>query len=245
MRTTITLVALASLALAATARAEETAPAAANTATPAANTAAPPAADVTTAPAPAPAPESAPASKGFAPLGRRLHLGLAFLPMGLGKYSESSSSLGSTVKEADASFAYGGLLSLSFDVFRGIFVGVVAQQTYNVREKTSSIPGTQPTTASQRDYLLRLAYMYRPGENIGVYAEVLPGRSTISVGEGATGWVLAFGAGVAMDLTDMIFANIGMGYQIGYQSETQVESGELFQRRTTYVRVAIGGGVKF
>jgi hypothetical protein len=237
MRTTITLVALASLALAATARAEETAPAA--------NPAAPPAADVAAAPtpAPAPAPASAPASKGFAPLGRRLHLGLAFLPMALGKYS--TSSLSGAVKTADATFAYGGLLSLSFDVFRGILVGVVAQQTYNVREKTSSIPGAQPVTASQRDYMLRVAYLYRPGDNIGVYAEVLPGRSTISFGEGATGWVLAFGAGVAMDLTDMFFANIGMGYQIGFQSETQRESGALFQRRTTYVRVAIGGGVKF
>ena len=48
-----------------------------------------------------------------------------------------------------------------------------------------------------------------------------------------------------MDLTDMIFANIGMGYQIGFQSETQVESGALFERRTKYVRVAIGGGVRF
>jgi opacity protein-like surface antigen len=235
MRTTITLVALASLALATTARAEET--------TPAADKAAPAAGDVATAPAPASPPA---AKKGFAPLGRRLHIGFAFLPMALGKYT--TSSLGGIAKTADASFAYGGLLSINFQVVRGthgLEVGVAVQQMYNVREKTSAIPGTQPSDSHQRDYLFRLAYAMRPVDTISVYAEVLPGRSTITVGDGASGYVLAFGAGVAMDVTDMIFANIGMGYQIGFQSLEQRESGAVFENRTRFIRVAVGGGVKF
>ena len=55
--------------------------------------------------------------------------------------------------------------------------------------------------------------------------------------------VLAIGAGCAMDMTDRFFINIGAGYQIGFQS--QDEGIHQMELRTRYVRLAMGGGVKF
>jgi hypothetical protein len=46
-----------------------------------------------------------------------------------------------------------------------------------------------------------------------------------------------------MNLTDRVFVNLGLDYQIGYQSRE--EDGTTFETRTKYYRLALGGGVKF
>ena len=46
-----------------------------------------------------------------------------------------------------------------------------------------------------------------------------------------------------MDIGDRAFVNLGVGYQIGFQNDTEgVHTTEV---RTKYLRVAMGGGVKF
>jgi opacity protein-like surface antigen len=219
MRKVSTLVGLTLFALASTSRAQEDSPTTA-TAAPAADAEAP-----TLAAEPATAAGS-----------RKFEVGLAFLPMALGKFTYSP---GGSPKTVDAAFAYGAGLSISYQVLPGLFVGFAPQYTYNVKDKTSS------DTAKQLDLLARVAYAYRPVDTIAIYAEVLPGYSQIlpPAGITATGFVLAFGAGTAMDLSDRFFANVGLGYQMGFQN--RAENGLSLETRTKFVRVALGGGVRF
>jgi hypothetical protein len=169
---------------------------------------------------------------------RKLELGLGFVPMAVGKFT---STPGGTPKTVDAAFAYGAVLSASYEVLHGLFVGLAPQLTFNVRDKTAA----DSDKARELDVLVRVAYAYRLVDTISVYAEVLPGYSLILPPNGSAprGIVLAFGAGASMDLTDRCFANFGMGYQIGYQNRD--ESGVSLETRTKYVRVVMGGGVKF
>ncbi len=234
MRKVSTLVGLTLFALAGTARAQEAAPDAG--AAPVGDAAAP-------APAPAPAPAAAtaasvPAPEAAQPVAsrRKIQVGLSFLPMAAGTFT---SSPGGEPKAADAAFAYGFGLTVCYEVLRGLLVGVAPQLIYSVKGKTD------PTAAKQLDLMLRVAYAYQLLDGISVYAEGLGGYSKIlaPVGDSPTGLVLAFGAGGAMDLTDRIFANLGVGYEKGFQNRSQ-DSVEL-QTRTQYVRVTLGGGVKF
>ena len=57
--------------------------------------------------------------------------------------------------------------------------------------------------------MARLAYTFPVVETIGLYVEALPGYSTHQPagGTSAKGFVLAFGAGADMEITNRIFAN--------------------------------------
>ena len=92
--------------------------------------------------------------------------------------------------------------------------------------------------------MARVAYTFPVVETIGLYVGRSPGYSIIGLsGASAKGFVLAFDGGVDMGITDRIFANIGAGYQLGFQSVTEVDG--KFDARTRYVRVNLGGGVRF
>jgi len=232
MRKVSTLVGLTLFALATTARAQEAAPAS--------DTAAPPAGDAAATPpaATAPAPSAGDATAPAAPTEpgvsqRKLQVGLSFLPMALGKFTNG---LDDQHPVTDAAFAYGLGLSVGYEVLSGLIVGIAPQALLDVRGKNF------PSSGKQFDLMVRIAYVLPLADKIGVYAEVLPGYSLIKPDDGDTtkGPVIAFGAGGVMDVTDRIFANLGVGYQIGYQKlPTSVDG------KTSYVRVALGGGVKF
>ena len=231
MRKLSTFVGLTLFALATTARAEE--------ATPVQNKA------PTTAPAPVasmPAPAggdiaAAPAPNQAAAGPRKLQLGMSFLPMALGKYTYSKTG---TPETEDATFAYGLGLSGVYEVLPGLLVGLAPQVTFNVRPKSVE------DGAKQVDLMARVAYAYQLPDGLSVYAEVLPGYSLILLKSGAAapnGLALAFGAGCAMDMTDRIFASLGVGYQLGFQR--QAVDAIKVEHRTRYLRVALGGGVRF
>jgi len=226
MRKVSTLVGMTLFALATTASAQETKPA-----------------DATTAPAPAaavavatPAPVQPAASK------RKIQVGLSFLPMAMGRYTFSDTY--TTTASFEASFAYGLGLSAGYEVLPGLVVGVAPQVIFNVQPKP--MDAANPAVAREYDLMARVAYGFRVGDTFSVYAEVLPGYSRIAPSDDTSpsdGLVLALGAGCTMDMTDRFFLNLGGGYQMGFQSQTTgVHQMEL---RTKYVRVAMGGGVKF
>jgi hypothetical protein len=161
--------------------------------------------------------------------------------MEMGKYTYSD-SFTSTVS-AEAYFAYGFALSAGYEILPGLSVGFAWQLIFGVQPKPSDT--ANPGAASEYDYMARVAYAYRLVDTISVYAEVLPGYSEINPPgvTQSTGFVVAFGAGCAIDMTDRFFINVGGGYQMGFQSQT---SGiHELQLRSKYVRVALGGGVKF
>lgn len=235
MRTTSTLLGLTLLALTGTARAEESTPATAE-ATPA---------TAETAPATA---QAAPlvdspvvASRADEPAAssRKLQVGVSFLPMGLGKYVYRPDANSALVK-SDAYVAYGAAVSACYEVLPHLLVGLAPQIIYNVQEKT---PQIWAKAVSEWDLMARIAYSYPVAETINVYAEVLPGYSLLRNESGSAGFVLAGGVGVAMDLTDRFFINLGGGYQIGFQKIANGDNS--LESRTRYVRFALGAGTKF
>jgi hypothetical protein len=227
-----TLIGLTLVALGAGARAEESAPAA------------PPPTAVIVPAVPAgslavvdPFPAAPPPARST-----RWRIGLSFLPMGLGKFT---TPIDAEAMQGDASFAYGFGLAASFRVIAGLSVGVAPQLIYNVNYKVYTGGLTAPPATKETDLMARLAYTFPVVETIGLYVAVLPGYSTIGLpgGTSAAGLVLAFEGGVDMGITDRIFANFGGGYQLGFQSVTEIEG--KFDARTRYVRVNLGGGVRF
>jgi hypothetical protein len=233
-------------ALAATARAQEAAPtattaappasdaAAALTPPPAAATAAPSAADTAAAPAPVIASKAQEPAAGE----KRFEVALSFLPMGVGKYSNSPNAV--TTVTTDAAFAYGFGLSAGYEVIPHLVVGLAPQVIFNVKEK---VPGVPTSAARQYDLMARVAYGLTVVEGTSVYAEVFPGYSVITTDATPSGFVVAFGLGAAMQMTDRIFVNVGGGYQIGFQKWSK--GANTYTTSTKYLRVALGGGVRF
>jgi hypothetical protein len=241
MRKVSTLVGMTLFALASTSRAQAAAPAA--------PTATPPAADTAISPAPSAAPPAGATVETGASTGaqsesspRKFQVGLSFLPMALGKYTYSDSF--TTTASSDAYFAYGFALSAGYEVLPGLVVGLAPQVIFNVQPKP--LESSNPAVAKEIDLLARVAYGFQVVDGISIYAEVLPGVSRISPSDESSpsdGLVLAFGAGCAMDLTGRYFVNLAGGYQMGFQSQSSgVHKMEL---RASYVRVAMGGGVRF
>jgi hypothetical protein len=228
MRKLSLLVGLTCVALAGAARAQAEAPAG----EPAAATAAP-----STEVAPAvPAAAVGPAKK--------MQVGLNLLPMVLG-----SKGTGATGDDqwADMSAAYGVGLSFGYNVIAGLSVGVAPQFLLHVKGKDDS------DASKQIDLLARIAYAYDVMPKLAVYAEVLPGYSIILLPSSVTflgekppspkGLLIGFGAGAAYDVTDQIFASLGVGYQMGFQKMSVGGSDQ--DVKTKFLRIAIGGGVKF
>lgn len=173
---------------------------------------------------------------------RRIEVGLSFLPMGLGKLT---TPIGGTEATGDALFAYGAGLSASYRVIAGLNVGLAPQVIYNVNYKVNPSELAPPPAARQYDLMARVAYEFALVDRITPYLEILPGYSIIGLPgtSPAKGFVLAVGGGVAMDMTDLIFVNLGVGYQWGFQKVPQ--TGVELDNKTRYLRVALGGGVRF
>jgi hypothetical protein len=172
-----------------------------------------------------------PATKLPAASNAKVHLGVAFLSMGLGKMTQALKGVRET---SDALFAYGLGLTVDYRILPGLTVGIAPQAILNVKAKDSSL-----AAARQLDLFARVAYTYPIAEGSHVYAEVLPGYSLIITDDLSKGLVLAVGAGVAVDVTARAFVNFGLGYQVGFQKF----EGE--DHNTTYVRAALGGGTRF
>jgi opacity protein-like surface antigen len=122
----------------------------------------------------------------------------------------------------------------------GFTIGFAPQAIFNVKAKEDTNPAS-----NEYDLFARVAYTQPLVETIAVYAEFLPGYSLIvpSDGDTAKGLVVALGAGVSMDVTPRIFANLGVGYQAGFQKLPPMDQSQ--DVRTKYVRVALGGGWRF
>ncbi len=195
------------------------------------------ASSVGTARAQDPAPTAAEVMAPPAASERRIEVGLSLLPMGMGKYQ---SAPGGHPMTSDAAFSYGAALHASVAILPHLpelTVGLAPQVLYNVKIKEDPAAG-----ARQIDLMARVAYTLHLVDTIGVYAEVLPGYSLISPpggGDLSRGPLVAFGVGALIDLSDRLFANLGVGYELGYQ-KTRVSD-----TRTRYVRLALGVGARF
>jgi len=224
MRKRITLIGLILLGLAGAARAEDSFPAA------------PPPSAAPVVVAAAPAPDAVDEWRK-----RRIDLNLAFLPMSLGKYTVP---VGPKDVTSSAAFAYGVSFAASVRVIAGLSVGVAPQVILDVKNKVNP-NGVTFGTGREYDLLARIAYTQPLVETIAVYGEVLPGFSVITQpgSPAPKGPTVALGAGVIMGMGDRYFLNMGGGYQIGM--ETVKLAGANRDDHTHYVRVVLGGGVRF
>ena len=104
-------------------------------------------------------------------------------------------------------------------------LGIAPQIIYNVNYKVYPGDLTAPAAGKETDLMARVAYTFPIVETIGLYVAVLPGYSSIGLAgrQSASGLVLAFEGGVDMGITDRIFANLGGGYQLGFQSVTEID----------------------
>ena len=199
--------------------------------------------------APAPAPEMAPPAAAAAS-DTKFQAGIVFLPMLIGK---EKTAIGPMNASNDLAFAYGVAPVIGYAVIPGLTVGIAPQFIFNVKNKNGG------DAAIEYDFMARIAYAYPVIPKLVAGLEVLPGYSLISlpssaknVGQGVKvsdpkGFVVAFGATAAMDITDMIFVNLGIGYQMGFQTASASGPGVNFSgdAKSSFLRIAVGGGAKF
>jgi hypothetical protein len=252
MRKTSPLVGLTLFVLASSARAQAPAPAAAAAPAAAPAAASPP----SVAPAPAAPPAAAPAPTAPAatdapvpalatagtpePEQPRLELRLAFLPMAAGKFTTAP---GTTTLTADTSFTYGAGLSVDYEVAPGLTLGFAPQYIFSVKYKDPEVSPIATPTQTELDVLARIAYTAHVSDTFGVYGEALPGYSFVSSTNGtAKGLILGAGVGVDINYTKQVFSTFGVGYQVGYQ---KLVADKTADNKTSFVRVSLGGGLKF
>ena len=199
---------------------------------------------VAVAPAPEPAPVVVPVEASPPASPRRLHVGVAFLPMSLGQFSAVYGGMPIT---ADAALALGFTGSVGYEVISGLSVGISPQMLYNVGTKDDPTGGGNTVDMSRElDVMARVAYAFPIVEGARIFAEVLPGYSLIlpKNGDAAKGFVIAGGVGATIDMSDQIFVSLGAGYQAGFQSRKD-SGGVTTDVRTRYVRIALGVGASF
>jgi hypothetical protein len=173
-------------------------------------------------------------------------VGVAFLPMLLGRVATGPSG-GDTSSNLD--FTYGVGLSFGYRVFAGLSVGLAPQVIFHLTSKDSA---GYSVIDSEKEYdlMARLAYVYAVSPKLDVYAEVLPGYSLVtynrivlgSQAPRARGIVVGCGLGAGFAITDRVFANAGVGYQLGFQVSHGIGDRDV---NTKFLRIALGGGVKF
>jgi hypothetical protein len=173
-------------------------------------------------------------------------IGVAFLPMLLGKVATGPSGGDSS---SNLDFAYGVGLSFGYRVLAGLSAGIAPQAIFHLSSKDSA---GYSVIDSEKEYdlMARIAYAYTVAPKLDVYAEVLPGYSFVTYNEilqgskapKAHGVVLGGGLGAAFAITERLFANVGVGYQQGFQTSHGISNRDV---KTTFLRIALGGGVKF
>jgi hypothetical protein len=163
------------------------------------------------------------------PADRKMEAGLSFLSMPIGKGNGY----------LDLAFSYGVGLSFSRTVWRGLTLGVAPQVLFNIKRNAKAPASTE------YDFMVRLAYVFRVTSKLSGYTEMLPGYSLLShpTGDQARGFVIAYGLGGKMDLTNQLFANLGVGYQNGIQ--TLSVDGTSYWHRTQFWRLDLGTGWRF
>jgi hypothetical protein len=193
--------------------------------------------------------EAAPAQKEAAAEGApapRFQLGVAFLPVLLGKVATGPSNANTS---SDLDFAYGIGLTFSYRVLAGLSVGIAPQALFHLTSKDSAGYGV---IDSEKEYDLmgRLAYAHTVARGIDVYAEIMSGYSFVTYNKvilgsqapRARGSVAAGGVGATFALTGHLFANASLGYQAGFQTSHGMSEKDVMTR---FVRLAMGAGVRF
>ncbi len=198
-----------------------------------------------------PVPTAAPAEAALAPAvagapANNFQVGFALLPVVLGRLATGPSG-NDTSSHLD--FAYGVGLSFGYRVLAGLSLGIAPQVVFHLSSRDSA---GYSVIDSEREYdlMVRVAYAYTVVPKLDLYVEALPGYSFVTYNQiilgvrapRARGLVVCGGLGAAFAITDRFFANAGVGYQLGFQQSHGISDRDV---KTRFLRIALGGGVKF
>src|SRR5262245_61411760 len=179
---------------------------------------------------------------------RRIEVGVAFLPMSLGTFTQTPGGFETSL---DTKLSPGVSISAGYEVLvpngviPGVVVGVAPQMIWDVQWKEAP-EGLVVRKYREDDFMARVAVGWTLAD-IRLYLEVLPGYSRLVPvgfdGRNASGFVIAGGVGAAMNLGDRLFASLGGGIQKGYQKLPEEDLNA--PNRTEFVRVTLGVGARF
>src|SRR5882757_126287 len=163
----------------------------------------------------------------------KLRLGLNLVPMPFGSFK--ATSLGTEISTATA-FGFGIMPTIDYLLTPYFFAGFAPQFTFNVKSKNGGEDASHAT-----DLLLRLGGNAPVADKIELYGYLAPGYSIISSsggGDSATGFTLGFHGGGIYDISPPVFANVELGYQLGFQ---KLHS---FDTKLNYFQVGLGIGIR-
>ena len=157
-----------------------------------------------------------------------MRLGVTLMPMPLG-------SLGGGGASVDSAIAFGVMPVFDYLVLPNVFVGAAPSYTFNVKAKDA-----MGDSSSQLDLLLRVGYGLPVNEKLGLYGYASPGYSIISPPEGpsAKGLVVGLHAGAMFDVASNLFLNGQIGYQLGFQKVSDVDS------KSNFLQIGLGVGMR-
>jgi hypothetical protein len=170
-----------------------------------------------------------------------------------GKISGGSDS--NTINE-DAAFAYGVAANLDFHLNRYLSIGLSPRMIFNVTTKDQDADQEDQDALKQFDARVRVKGEFPLGQALDLYGYVAPGYSWILANDNtfgpvhvndATGLVVAFAAGAAIDLTPSFFLNGEVSYQLGFQ-KSNASVGPIdgdFDFKSDYLSVGLGAGARF
>lgn len=166
----------------------------------------------------------------------RARLGLNVVPMPVGTIEVEV--LGFTGSD-DAAAAFGFMPFLDFLLTPNFFIGLSPTYTLNVKAEGWDDAGTK------LDLALRLGGGAPVSDRLDLYGYLTPGYSIVdvpNVENNATGFVLGLHAGVMYSLSQAVFLNGELGYQVGFQ-EVSI-AGQSVDGKTSYLQIGLGGGLR-
>jgi hypothetical protein len=171
-------------------------------------------------------------------------------------YGKISGGTDSTTIDEDAAFAYGVAANLDFHLNRFLSIGLSPRMIFNVTTKNQDAGQEDSDALKQFDARLRVKGEFPLGQMLDLYGYVAPGYSWILADDNsfgpvhvndATGLVVAFAAGAAIDLTPSFFLNGEVSYQLGFQ-QSNASVGPIdgdFDFKSNYLSVGLGAGARF
>jgi hypothetical protein len=166
------------------------------------------------------------------PTTSKMRLGVMLVPMPLGSLK---TSVAGADLSTDLAIAFAVMPVFDYIVMPHLFVGAAPSYAFNVKPKDGG-----GDASSQIDLLLRVGTGWALNEKLQLYGYGSPGYSIVkpSNGDSAKGLVLGLHAGAMMDVSSKLFVNGEVGYQLGFQKVSDVDS------KTNYLQIGLGIGMR-
>jgi len=185
-----------------------------------------------TEPAAMPPPTATAAGTATGASASKMRLGVTLVPMPMGSFK--TNALGTDIS-VDSAMAFAIMPVFDYLVLPNLFVGIAPSYAFNVKPKDG-----MGDAGSQLDLLLRVGYGLPVGEKLGVYGYASPGYSIVSPPEGdsAKGLVVGLHVGAMYDVASNLFLNGQVGYQLGFQKLSGIDS------KTNFLQIGLGVGMR-